>query len=76
MASRLRSSERICAKFFCLSVPLAPINHKSVCRDKPRISSGGDKRKTHPGTNAPPGTTSRGDGGDKINQAHQEKGRE
>ena len=26
------------------------------------------------GTNAPPGTTERVDGGDKINQAHQERG--
>src|SRR5208282_2184390 len=31
-------------------------------------------KKTHPGTNAPPGTTWRVDGGDKINQALQEKG--
>jgi len=31
-------------------------------------------KETHPGTNAPPGTTWRVDGGDKINQAHQEKG--
>jgi len=31
-------------------------------------------KKTHSGTNAPPGTTWRVDGGDKINQALQEKG--
>src|SRR5260370_16020138 len=31
-------------------------------------------KKTHPGTNAPPGTTWRVDGGDKINQTLQEKG--
>jgi hypothetical protein len=32
------------------------------------------EKKPHPGTNAPPGTTWRVDGGDKINQADQEKG--
>src|SRR5208337_2004429 len=31
-------------------------------------------KKTHPGTNAPPGTTWRVDEGDKINQTLQEKG--
>ena len=40
---------------------------------KPRISSGREN-KTHPGTNAPAGTTWRVDGGDKINQTLQEKG--
>jgi hypothetical protein len=40
---------------------------------KPRISRGREN-KTHPGTNAPPGTTWRVDGGDKINQTLQEKG--
>ena len=44
-----------------------------VCREKPRISSGRDN-KAHPGTNAPPGTTWRVDGGNKIDQAPQEKG--
>ena len=43
-----------------------------VCREKPRISSGRDN-KAHPGTNAPPGTTWRVDGGNKIDQAPQEK---
>jgi hypothetical protein len=52
-----------------------PSPQKSVCREKPRISSGRDEeKKPHPGTNAPPGTTWRVDGGNKIDQAHQEKG--
>ena len=47
---------------------------KNQCAVKSHESPVGEIKETHPGTNAPPGTTWRVDGGDKIKQAHQEKG--
>src|SRR5260370_263786 len=47
---------------------------KSQCAVKSRESPVGEINKAHPGTNAPPGTTWRVDGGNKIDQARQEKG--
>src|SRR5258708_6871221 len=46
----------------------------SQCAVKSRESPVGEINKAHPGTNAPPGTTWRVDGGNKIDQARQEKG--
>ena len=47
---------------------------KNQCAVKSRESPVGEIKKAHPGTNAPPGTTWRVDGGNEIDQAHQEKG--
>jgi hypothetical protein len=47
---------------------------QSQCAVKSRESPVGEINKAHPGTNAPPGTAWRVDGGNKIDQARQEKG--
>jgi hypothetical protein len=47
---------------------------KNQCAVKSRESPVGEINKAHPGTNAPPGTAWRVDGGNKIDQARQEKG--